>query len=109
MYLEKFDMCEEVNNDSFQTFIYTYILLMCYVEAYNQSIKKEGPFNIDSWWFFSRTDFKDIINNLNIETIMKKYNELRTIVEVAPPSPKNNVTFEAEEKVASTVTPSEEI
>ncbi len=111
MYLEKFDMCEEVNNDSFQTFIYTYILLMCYVEAYNQSIKKEGPFNIDSWWFFSHTDFKDIINNLNIETIMKKYNELRTIVEVAPPSPSpsSNVTFEAEEKVASTVTPSEEI
>ena len=111
MYLEKFDMCEEVNNDSFQTFIYTYILLMCYVEAYNQSIKKEGPFNIDSWWFFSHTDFKDIINNLNIETIMKKYNELRKIVEVAPPSPSpsSNVTFEAEEKVASTVTPSEEI
>ena len=88
--------------DKVADFIYVYILLSCYLEAENQSNKEEGPFNIDDWWFFSRSQFTDIKNEINIKEVMKTYNDKygkKEEVAAVAPTP-TTTTAEREGEVA---------
>jgi hypothetical protein len=45
--------------------------------AKNQTNKKEGPFNIEDWWFFDNTQLKQVLSELDIKGVMEQYNEMQ--------------------------------
>ena len=83
------------DDKKFINFVYVYILLQCYSTAYYQLNKKEGPFDINDWWFFDKTQFNDIVNDLDIDKIMSEYNKIEeppnNVEPVSNAEPANNV------------------
>ena len=67
----KFD---EFNTERFKDFIKIYILLKCYNEAINQSQIQDQKFTKESWWFFTNADFRTVLGELEIVSIMNLYN-----------------------------------
>jgi hypothetical protein len=70
-YYENADFSKDAK---FLEFINVYILLTCYVEAYEQSKTPYGPFDTSSWWFFDSDTLHTILADFDITEIMKKYN-----------------------------------
>jgi TPR repeat protein len=69
-YYENVDFSKDAK---FLEFINVYILLTCYVEAYEQSKTPYGPFDTSSWWFFDSNTLNTILADFDITEIMKKY------------------------------------
>jgi hypothetical protein len=75
-YLEKANKYQNItDNQECIDVIYVYILLECYYIADIQSNIPLAKFDKDSWWFFTNTDFTNIKDGLNIETILKKFDD----------------------------------
>ena len=69
---KNFDLFKE---QKYIDFIHVYILLKSYIVAFVESQRPDQRFNKESWWFFKNTDFSNILSDINVEYIMKKYND----------------------------------
>ena len=67
-----------------EKFVYLYLLLSAYETIYIESIKEVAEFNIKSWWFFTPDIFETMLDVMDVEEIMKKYNNLTSLSVVEP-------------------------
>jgi len=67
-----------------EKFVYLYLLLSAYETIYIESIKEVAEFNIKSWWFFTPDIFETMLDVMDVEEIMKKYNNLTSLPVVEP-------------------------
>ena len=67
---------DEQQQKNLPIFIYTYLLLECYVVAFNESQKPLAKFDVDSWWFFTAGDFSQISKELDFEKIINNFNKI---------------------------------
>ena len=77
-------------------------LLNCYYTANIESNKPEGPFDIESWWFFSKADFNVIKDELDFEFVLNKFDELvkpkKSKIEENPDESKEKSEEKSDEK-----------
>ena len=95
-YMIKYQTNQDFSTEAkFLDFINVYILLNCYITAYNQSNVSYGPFDTSSWWFFDNQSFKNILEDFDIDAIMKKYNsDPSPIISVSPATDERLVSAE---------------
>ena len=101
-YLKQYEENSFEQDENFAVFVYVYILLNCYYTANIESNKPEGPFDIESWWFFSKADFNVIKDELDFEFVLNKFDELvkpkKSKIEENPDESKEKSEEKSDEK-----------
>ena len=64
---EKFNALSPLEKENY---VYTFILITTYIEAYYSLQNNTGEFNVNSWWFYENADFERVMKDINLEKLL---------------------------------------